>query len=65
MAKNIFISNLPLNTVREMVTIWWQFGEIESFIYIKNKNIVIIIICFIEIRSNFLKYCRQLFVLLN
>ena len=40
MAKNIFISNLPINPVREMVSIWWKFGEIESFVYIKNKNLV-------------------------
>ena len=39
MTKNIYISNLPINPIREMVSIWWKFGEIESFVYIKNKNI--------------------------
>ena len=32
MAKNVFMFNLPVNPVNEIVTIWWQFGEIESYI---------------------------------
>ena len=43
MAKNVYIFNLPVNPVREMIPIWWQFGEIESYIYIQKRNIVKII----------------------
>ena len=46
MAKNVFIFNLPDNPVKEMIPIWWQFGEIESYIYIHKKNIVIILTLF-------------------
>ena len=37
MSKNIFISHLPQIPIKEMVEIWWKFGEIENYIYIKKK----------------------------
>ena len=41
MFKNIFITQLPQIPIKDMVEIWWQFGDIESYIYIKNDNQVI------------------------
>ena len=38
MAKNIFISHLPQIPIKEMVEIWWKFGEIENYIFIKKNN---------------------------
>ena len=37
MFKNISITQLPQITIKEVVEIWWQFGEIESYIYLKNN----------------------------